>query len=85
MQMELLMETKRLLNISEQQELDVELQFDSNGLKIFKIEANQETQEETLQLIHNQPYKFNEDGSKASWVNAEDAFDWFETNRKEMF
>lgn len=84
--MELSMEeTKRLLDISEHQALDVELQFGGHGLKIFKIEVNQETQEETLKLIHSQPHKFNGDGSKSSWIDAQDAFDWFDTNSKEMF
>jgi hypothetical protein len=79
------MEIKRLLNISEQQELDVELQFNESGLKIFKINVDADTNDEVLEIIHVQPYKPNDDGSKSAWAGAEDAFNWFEDNRREMF
>lgn len=79
------MEIKRLLNISETQDLDVELQYSGVGLKVFKIVINQDTNEETLELIHSQPYKPNDDGSKSKWIDAEDAFNWFDIIKAESF
>jgi hypothetical protein len=79
------MEIKRLLNISERQELDVELQFNESGLKIFKIKVDTDTNDEVLEMIHVQPYKTNDDGSKSAWAGAEDAFSWFDDNKAEMF
>lgn len=79
------MEIKRLENISDRQNLDVELHFDLGGLEIFKIVVDEDTNEEKLELMHSQPYKPNDDGSRSFWVDSEDAFAWFEENRKEMF
>ncbi len=78
------MEIKRLLNISERQELDVELQFNESGLKIFKIKVDTDT-DEVLEMIHSQPYRTNDNGSKSVWTDAEDAFNWFDDNKAEMF
>jgi hypothetical protein len=79
------MEIKRLLNISERQELDVELAFEAGILKIFKIKIDADTNDEVLEMIHVQPYRTNDNGSKSAWTSAEDAFNWFEDNRREMF
>jgi hypothetical protein len=79
------MEIKRLLNISERQELDVELAFEAGILKIYKINKNVDSDDEFLEVIFVQPYKPNDDGTKTEWINSDDAFNWFEDNRREMF
>jgi hypothetical protein len=57
---------------------DFELSYDSGVLTVSQLIADENGTEKTVPTMI-QPWKCNDDGSRADFVDETDAFDWFES------